>query len=225
MKWLKNFTLVMRSNITTLREKVENPELMLHQLIIDMEEELDSVRNSVAETIADEIQMGKRVRKALAESDEWMERAATALERKDEEKSKAALEQKILADQRSETLQTEYEEQKKQTSNLQRSVTDLEDKIRQARRKRTLLIARLARAESVRKIDRALDQTTSRSAFAQFARLEQRVERTEAVSEAYDRMQGRDPDADELEREFEDDERRQRVEREFEELKHRVAAE
>eukprot|EP00913_Durusdinium_trenchii_P008980 g8446.t1 len=203
--------------------EVENPERMLHQLIIDMEEELDSVRNSVAETIADEIQMGKQVRKALAESDEWMDRATTALERHDEEKSKAALEQKIRADQRVETLQAEYEEQKKQTADLQRAVTDLEDKIRQARRKRTLLVARLARAESVRKIDRALDTTTSRSAFAQFARLEQRVERTEAVSEAHDRMQGRDTDAEELERQFEDDERRQRVERELEELKQRVA--
>lgn len=225
MKWLSNFTLVMRSNLTTLREKVENPERMLHQLVIDMEEELDAVRNSVAETIADEIQMGKQVRKALAESDEWMERATAALERHDEEKSKAALEKKILADQRAETLQAEYEEQKKQTANLQRAVTDLEDKIRQARRKRTLLVARLARAESVRKIDRALDTTTSRSAFAQFARLEQRVERTEAISEAHDRMQGRDPDADELERQFEDDERRQRVQRELEELKQRVSAE
>ena len=41
MKWLTNFSLVMRSNITTLKEKIEDPERMLHQLIIDMAEELD----------------------------------------------------------------------------------------------------------------------------------------------------------------------------------------
>ncbi|MEZ6079277.1 MAG: hypothetical protein R3C56_27490 [Pirellulaceae bacterium] len=58
MKWLNQFTLVMRSNLTTLRESVENPERLLHQLVIDMEQELDSVRlESVAEAVADEIQM------------------------------------------------------------------------------------------------------------------------------------------------------------------------
>ena len=44
MKWLENFTLVMRSSVTTLRDKIEDPERMLHQLIVDMEEELESVR-------------------------------------------------------------------------------------------------------------------------------------------------------------------------------------
>ena len=46
----------MRSSVTTLREKIEDPERMLHQLIIDMEEELDRVRASVAEVVAYEIQ-------------------------------------------------------------------------------------------------------------------------------------------------------------------------
>jgi len=50
-------TLVMRSSITALREKLEDPERMLHQLILDMDEELCKVRSSVAEAIADEVQM------------------------------------------------------------------------------------------------------------------------------------------------------------------------
>ena len=32
MNWLTNFSLTMRSNITTLCEKFEDPERMLHQL-------------------------------------------------------------------------------------------------------------------------------------------------------------------------------------------------
>ena len=51
MNWINNFSLVMRSSITTLREKFEDPERMLHQLIVDMDEELESVRESVAEAI------------------------------------------------------------------------------------------------------------------------------------------------------------------------------
>lgn len=222
MKWLDNFALVMRSSITTLREKVEDPERMLHQLVVDMEEELDSIRESVAEAIADEIQLGKRVQKARDDADRWLQRATDALKRNDELSSKAALEQKVSAEQRADGLQKEYEKQKEQTLKLQRSVEDLEDKIRQARQKRTLLLARLTRAESTQRINRAVRRAEGRSAFAQFTRLEERVDRAEAVGQAYDRMEGRDLEAEELENKFAEEDRLARVQDEFEELKRRV---
>lgn len=225
MSWIESFSLVMRSSVTSLREKVEDPERMIHQLVIDMEEEHDRVRQSVAGAIADEILLRKRVDKARAEAEEWMERAAQALRNKDEASSKGALEHKALAKQRADNLDAEYRKQKDQTASLQRAVRDLDDKIRQAKQKQTLLLARLSRAQSQRRVDGALRRADSRSAFAQFGRLEDRVDREEALCEAYDRLEGHDPDADELKRKFEEQERREQVESELEELKQRVDAE
>ena len=176
MKWLEDFTLIMRANLQTLREKIEDPERMLHQLLADMEEELDRVRESVAEAIADEIQLRKRAEAARAEAGEWMERAEAALKRGDDGAAKAALEQKLLAEERAQGLEAEYGKQREATSKLQGSVRDLEEKIRQARQRRTLLLARLTRADSAGRIQRNLERTESRSAFAQFGRLEERVE-------------------------------------------------
>ena len=85
-----------------------------------------------------------------------------------------------------------------------------------------MLLARLTRSESSIRINQALDRVHSKSAFAEFHRLEERVEREEAMSEAYDRLAGRDPAADELERQFEESDRQQRLEQELEELKNRV---
>ena len=130
----------------------------------------------------------------------------------------------MLGEQRASDLHEQWEKQKDQTVRLQQSVQDLEDMIRQARQKRTLLLARMARAESGRKINAAMDRVNSRSAFAEFRRLEERVDRGEALEEAWDRMAGRDPDADELERQFEEDDRKERLKSEFEELKRRVGA-
>ncbi|MEE8409948.1 MAG: PspA/IM30 family protein [Myxococcota bacterium] len=225
MSWIESFTLVMRSSVTSLREKVEDPERMIHQLVIDMEEEHDRVRQSVAGAIADEILLHKRVDKARAEAREWMERAAQGLRNKDEAASKGALEHKALATQRADNLEEEHRQQKEQTASLQRAVRDLDDKIRQAKQKQTLLLARLSRAQSQRRVDGALRRADSRSAFAQFGRLEDRVDREEAMCEAYDRLEGHDPDADELKRKFEEQERREQVEKELEELKQRVEAE
>lgn len=222
MKWLTNFNLVMRSSVTTLKEKIEDPERMLHQLIIDMEEELDRVRSSVAEAVADEIQMRKRSQRERDDADQWMERASAAMKRGDESTAKAALEQKMSAQQRADRYTSEHERQKAEVEKLQRSVRDLEDKIRQAKQKKTLLTARMARAASTKKINAVMESSSRQSAFAQFNRLEEKVDREEALSEAWDRMDGKDPDADELQRQFELQEREERVAAELEALKARV---
>lgn len=219
MKAIAEFSLIMRSSLTSLREKFENPERMLYQLVVDMEEELEGVRRGVAEAIADEIQMKKRVTRAKQEAAEWARRAADAMGRSDETAARSALKQKISAEQRSETMAAQYAKQVDETIKLKDAVGELQDRINQARQKRTLLVARLSRARSTRKINDAMDRVHSKSAFAQFAKLEGRVDREEALSEAYDRLDGRDPDAEQLQREFAAREREDRVNKEFEELK------
>ena len=223
MRWFETFSLVMRTNITTLREKIEDPERVLHQLIIDMEQELENVRTSVAGAIADEIQLGKKVERSREDAAQWMQRATSSLKRGDEKAAELALEQKVLSEERADHLAKEFEKQKQQTTKLHQAVRDLEDKIRQARQKQTLLLARLARADSATKINRALDQAEGKSAFAQFSRLEQRVERAEAMSQAYDRLDDRDPDAQELERQFAEQDRQEKLQRELAELKVRMS--
>ena len=208
MKWLERFSFVMKSSVTTLREKIEDPERMLHQLICDMETELETVRASVTEAMADEVQLSKQVTQAQSDAEKWDERAAAALQRGDESGAKDALDQKLRAEERAATLESGCSSQREQVERVQASYRELEDRIRQARHKRTLLVARLARAESAQQINQALDRASGQSAFAEFSRLEQRVERAEALSEASDRLEGRDPEAGELAARFVADEHR-----------------
>ncbi len=222
MSWIEGFTLIMRSNFTAIRTKFEDPERMLHQLICDMEEELDRVRRSVAAAIADEIQLAKEVDRVRQEMQQWEARASSGLKRGDEALARQALEQKMLSQERLATLEKSHETQKTQTAKLQAAYRDLEEKIRQARQKRTLLLARLASAESTQAIHNALDRATGKSAFAEFSRLEQKVDRAEALTDAYDRLEGRDPARDELANKFEVDERKSRLEEEMALLKARL---
>lgn len=224
MSWLNQFTLIMRSSVTTLRETVENPERMLHQLIIDMEDELDRVRRSVAEAVADEIQMRKRAERERVEAESWSERAQTAMKRGTEDIARQALEMKMAASERYERLTKEHLKQQSEVVKLQSAVRDLEDKIRQAKQKKTVLSARLARATSTQKINEALERTNSQSAFAQFQRFEEKVEREEALGEAWERMDGKDPDADELQRQLDAMDRSDRVAEELAKLKEQIAA-
>jgi phage shock protein A len=222
MKFMSNLSLILRSSVTALEEKIQDPGRMLQQLIIDMEEELERVRNSVAGAIADEIQLRKSCQRIAQEAEQWLERAQSALSRNDEAQSEAALAQKLRCEERADNLQREYDKQKTQVLKLQDTVRDLEDKIRQARQKQTLLQARMVRAQSQQNINQALGGASSKSAFAQFSKLEQQVEREEAMTQAYDRLEGRDPDAEELERQFAEQERQTRLKAELESLKQRL---
>lgn len=223
MSWMERFSLVMRSNISVICERFENPERMLHQLLVDMDEELECVRRNVAEAMADEIQLKNKVDAARQEADVWLERTKSALDRKDDAAAEAALEQKLLAAERADALTQEYERQQQQTRKLRDAVRSLEDKIRQARQRQTLLLARINRAESSRRINAVLGRADGISALAEFQRMENRVERAEALAEAYDRLDGRDPAVEELERQFEAQKRSAQLQQELESLRKKTS--
>lgn len=224
MKWLSQFSLVIRSNLTSLCEQVENPERMLHQLIIDMEEELCTAKRSVAEAIADEIMMRKTVERESADVELWGQRAESAIKRGDDPSARAALQQKLSASKRMEQYTKEHAIQASEVLKLQDSIRNLQDKIRQAKQKKTLLTARLARASSTNKINTVIDRVDSQSAFSQFNRLEQRVEREEAVTEAWERLEGESSESNELRRQFESDEREEQLTAELAALKAKIGS-
>ncbi len=221
MAWLKDFTLIVRSSITTLRQRVEDPERMLHQLILDMDGELVQVRHHVAEAIADEIQLGKRCSRVRQQLDSWQERAESALKRGDEALAKEALERKLNSAKELQGLEKEHQQQKQATATLEQSVRELETKIRQARSRQTLLVARMSRAESATRVRGALDRSPSENAFAEFSRFEERVERAEARSEALERLSD-EPANDDVENGFVEEERKEQLEEELNTLKQRV---
>jgi len=225
MGWLKSFKMIIESNVTTLRERFEDPERVLHHLLLEMEDELDAVRRNVAEAIADEKQLRKKVETAEEDVERWEGRAEAALREKQEDFAKRALEQKILATERVAALSVEHAKQAAETDKLKAAVRELEDKIRQARHKKTLLLARLVRADSTKRINAALQRTRSTSAFSDFGKLEQRVERAEALCEAWDDLDENQLAAGDLEREFEDKERAHRLQKELKELRRRLDSE
>jgi phage shock protein A len=140
----------------------------LHQLIIDMEEELATAKRSVAEAIADEIMMRKTVEREAGEVELWGQRAEAAMKRGDEASARSALQQRLTASKRVEQYTKEHDIQASEVLKLQDSIRTLQDKIRQAKQKKTLLTARLARASSTNKINAVIDRVDSQSAFSQF---------------------------------------------------------
>ncbi len=178
------FKRVVKSNLNDMISKAENPEKMLNQLIIDMNEQLIESKKSVASAIADEKKLERAMNQNGAQADEWERKARLALKAGKEDLAKEALLRKQeysgLAGQYREQWQAQHESVEK----LKQSLRGLQQKIEEAQRKKNLLIARAKRAEAQKRIQATIGNMADSSAFAAFDRMAAKVDQIEAEVDA-----------------------------------------
>ena len=99
MKIFSRLADLLKANINDLIDRAEDPEKMVKQIIIDMEEQLQRAVQGLGTVMASERQMEKQLDKSKEESAMWEKRAKDALEAGDEELAKKALAKKLEADE------------------------------------------------------------------------------------------------------------------------------
>src|SRR4029079_13253688 len=92
MGLMERVSALVRANLNDLIDKAEDPEKMLKQVILDMENQLLQVKTQVAISIADEHLLARRRTENEASIAEWMRKAELAVDKKDDELARAALE-------------------------------------------------------------------------------------------------------------------------------------
>ena len=83
---------LIKSNLNDLISHSEDPEKMLNQVVIDMNNQLIEAKKQVAVSIADEKRLAKQVEQEAANAAEWERRAMMAIRAGDDELAKEALE-------------------------------------------------------------------------------------------------------------------------------------
>src|SRR2546428_1701933 len=69
---------LIRSNISDLISRAENPEKMLNQLIVDMRSQLAKAKQQVAGAIADEKRLAFQAEQEKKSAEDWEKRAVLA---------------------------------------------------------------------------------------------------------------------------------------------------
>ena len=165
--------------------KAENPEKMLNQMIIDMNEQLIESKKAVAMAIADEKRLEREVIQNKGQAEEWEKKAMLAVRAGRDDLAKEAL----LRKQEHETyvgqLGTQWQAQKESVEKLKVSLRDVQTKIEEASRKKNILIARAKRAEAQDKINKTMSSLSgNKSAFDTFDRMAKKIDELEARTEA-----------------------------------------
>jgi phage shock protein A len=172
---------VIKSNLNSLVSGAEDPEKMLEQSVDDMQEDLVSLRQAVAQAIAAEKRVEQQLGQNRAQADQWQQRAALALSKNEEDLAREALTRKKGYAETAIGLDTQLKTQKEQVQKLRQNLTALEGKLSEAKAKKDLLVARARSAKASEQINEVLGRV---STYGTFERMEQKVSDIEARSAA-----------------------------------------
>jgi phage shock protein A len=178
------FRRVVKSNLNDMISKAENPEKMLNQLIIDMNEQLIESKKSVASAIADEKKLERQMIQNQQQAEEWEGKARLALKADKEDLAKEALLRKQEYDSMATTYKGQFDSQHASVEKLKQSLRQLQQKIEEAQRKKNLLVARAKRAEAQKRIQSTIGSMSDSSAFEAFDRMAAKVDQIEAEADA-----------------------------------------
>ena len=184
MGMFDRLTTLVKSNINDLISKAENPEKMLNQLIIDMNEQYNEASKEVSSTIADEKRLRKSFEEQEAQAKEWQERAELAVNKGNDELALKALKRKKEHEELMEQYRVQWEGQKEAADQLKSQLRELKNKIEEAKRNRNMLIARAKKAEAQKTIQKTMSGLNDNSAFDAFDRMSEKVDFIEAEAEA-----------------------------------------
>ncbi|BCL34395.1 PspA/IM30 family protein [Nostoc sp. MS1] len=183
---------VVSANLNDLVNKAEDPEKMLEQAILEMQEDLVQLRQGVAQAIAAQKRTEKQYTDAQNEINKWQRNAQLALQKGDENLARQALERKKTYTETGTALKTSLDQQSTQVETLKRNLIQLESKISEAKTKKEMLKARITTAKAQEQLEGMVRGMNTNSAMAAFERMEEKVLMQEARAQSAAELAGAD---------------------------------
>lgn len=184
MALLERVSALIRANLNDLVDKAENPEKMLKQVILDMENQFMQVKTQVAIAIADLHLLEKRRKENEDKEAEWMRKAELAVDKKQDDLARAALDRALGCKRLTVSFEEQIADQRTQVDILKSALQKLEAKISEANSKVDLLISQSRRARAMDKAANAQLAAGDPAKFTTVTRMQRRIQHAEAVSSA-----------------------------------------
>jgi phage shock protein A len=215
MALMERVTTLLRANLNDLVDKAENPEKMLKQLVLDMENQLLQVKTQVAIAIADQHLLERKTAEHETAAADWKNKAALAVARGRDDMAREALERSLSHVEMGKSFVQQLEDQRGEAEALRSAFLKLQQKLTETRAHCDLLMAEHRRARAVGKSQQAQAAARTSKGTASIDRYKSRINLQQAVNQASKELTA----GDSLEDRFAMLERDQRVEALLEELK------
>jgi phage shock protein A len=184
MALLERVSALIRANLNDLIDRAEDPQKMLKQVILDMQNQMLQVKTQVAIAIADEHLLRKKQKENEDKHAEWMRKAEIAIDKKQEDLARAAIERAVGYRDLAQNFGDEIEHQKAQVEHLRSAMKKLDQKLTEAQAKSELLIAKHRRSRALTKASKARIAAADESKMGTFDRMKNKVHGEEAMGQA-----------------------------------------
>uniref|UniRef100_A0A1D1YEC2 Putative membrane-associated protein, chloroplastic n=1 Tax=Anthurium amnicola TaxID=1678845 RepID=A0A1D1YEC2_9ARAE len=179
---------VIRSYANAILSSVEDPEKILEQAVLEMNDDLTKMRQATAQVLASQKRLENKYKAAQQASDDWYRRAQLALAKGDEDLAREALKRRKSYSDNASSLKTQLDQQKGVVENLVSNTRLLESKIQEARSKKDTLKARAQSARTATKVSEMLGNVNTSSALSAFEKMEEKVMAMESQAEALNQL-------------------------------------
>jgi len=211
------------SNVNSAISNAEDPEKLLDQIVIDLQKQMAEARKQVAAAMADERRLQKQMDNEKHLAGEWQAKAKAALTAGREDLANKAMQEVMDHEKMSEEYKTQWEQQKSSVEKLRAALTQMGNKVEEARRKKNLLIAKAKRAKAQKSIQDTISGMGDSDAMTAFDRMEHKVDQMEAEAEVSEELaEGGDPSLNNEFRELENAKASQDAEQRLLEMKRQM---
>ncbi len=186
---------IFKSNVNDALDNAEDPEKMLKQMVLEMEESVNKATLAVANAIANEKGLERKMQKERGLAADWQQKAMQALQAGREDLAKAALEKKAVADKNANDLTPIYEQAKSTSVKMREQLDALKHKLDEARSRQSTLIARSQAAKAQKQIAQSFSGVGS-DAFSKFDKYEGKIEKIESEAVAFEQLAGENTSLD-----------------------------
>lgn len=179
---------VIKSYANAIVSTFEDPEKILDQAVLEMNDDLTKMRQATAQVLASQKRLENKYKAAQQASDDWYRRAQLALAKGDEDLAREALKRRKSYSDNAASLKSQLDQQKTVVDNLVSNTRLLESKIQEARSKKDTLKARAQSAKTATKVSEMLGNVNTSSALSAFEKMEEKVMTMESQAEALNQL-------------------------------------
>lgn len=186
---------LIRANVSAILDSVEDPEVMLDQLIRDYTDSIAEVERTVAQTVGNLRLLEEDQHEAAEALRDWGDKAAAASRKADElrgeggaeadrfdDLAKIALRRQISYEQQSQSLTNQVMQQRALVEQLKTGLYKLRAKREELLSKRDELVSRAKMAHAQIQVQQAVKSVSVMDPTSELGRFEERIRRQEALA-------------------------------------------
>ena len=184
MALMERVATLIRANLNELLDKAEDPETLLKQVTLDVQNQLMQVKTQVAIAIADQHLLSQKQKEQQDAADNWVRKAELAVAKNQDDLARAAIERSLAAQATADHYRQQLQHQSVQVENLKAALRGLQEKLHEAQTRRDLLAAQYRRARAVERAGEAHLAVVEGMGSQAFDQLRDRIQSSQAVGAA-----------------------------------------